>query len=173
MVKISQVCIIFILVPEYLRRPGSSYRKKYYGFRTSSWMRRRSVSSMKHWSGGCRNAYCYSPRWVSRWLEKPASLFLSSRCSPCYFFFVHLCNRYCQVSMGSLRSGCCKTCETLLEGCIRIQVWVHPKALLVFPPSGLMPCWWYATLSRAWHLHEGRELNHVVTRVFWATEGNL
>lgn len=54
--------VLSFLAPEYWRRPGSSYRKKYYGFRANSWMRRRSVSSTKRWSDGCRNVCCCSPR---------------------------------------------------------------------------------------------------------------
>lgn len=70
--------VFSFVVPEHWRRPGSSYRKKYCRFRASSWKRRRSASSMKRWSDGCRNVYCCSPRWgAGECLVKYMSLFPS------------------------------------------------------------------------------------------------
>lgn len=99
--------VFSFLVPGCWRRPGSSYRRKSCVFRASSWRRRRNGSTRKRWSGGCRNAWCSSPRWVPRpCLEKPTSLFLSARCSLSYFFFFHLHNWCYKTLLGSLHNGC-------------------------------------------------------------------
>lgn len=99
--------VLSFLVPGCWRRPGSSSRRKSWMCRASCWMRRRNESTRKRWSGGCRNAWCFSPRWVPRpCLEKLMSLFLSARCSPSYFIFVHLydwCYKTVLCIMGAVR----------------------------------------------------------------------
>lgn len=47
-------------------------------------------------------------------LEKHLSLFLSARCSPSYFFIVHLYNWCYKTVLGSLHNGCCWGHETCL-----------------------------------------------------------
>lgn len=155
------------LVHAYWRRPGSSCRRKCYGCRASSWRRRRNVSSMKRWSGGCRNECCCSPRWVSRsCLGKPVTLLLSSRCTPCCFFSVHLCNWYYRGATGSLLSVCCERYETCLYDCVKVLL--HLRALLVFPSRGAHAVWELRDLVSGLAFVQGQRIESCCRQSVWS-----